>query len=190
MISAVCRLSLRLCVRALDWTCVSACCMCVHCINRLVLTIAAKSLRSMLPSIALPGAICPATSLPHTCSPSSSFLPSSSSFSSSQLLGYRVKCIRPLLTHMDGLAKNDGSHFILAFTRSQRITRRRTSCWQIEQVMLRKAVCVTCTLSQCGIDIVHTHTLWFHCFPCFFMLSTGNSFLAIYTAYLNHSNKQ
>lgn len=151
MISAVCRLSLRLCVRARDWTCVSACCMCVHCINRLVLTIAAKSLRSMLPSIALPGAICPATSLPHTCSPSSSF-------SSSQLLGYRVKCIRPLLTHMDGLAKNDGSHFILAFTHSQRITRRRTSGWQIEQVMLRKAVCVTCTLSQCGIDIVHTHT--------------------------------
>lgn len=75
MISAVCRLSLRLCVCARDWTCVTACCMCVHCINRLVLTIAAKSLRSMLCSIALPGAICPATSLPHTCSPSSSFLP-------------------------------------------------------------------------------------------------------------------
>lgn len=98
MISAVCRWSLCLCVRVVACLCV---CMCLlHsrtppctlykqvCIN---VSCKLSVVQALQHQLALLGAICPATSLPHTCSAPPSSL----------LSGYKVKCIRPLLTDTD-----------------------------------------------------------------------------------------
>lgn len=167
MISAVCRLSLCLCVHVVAQIYVSVC-GCIHaqvrahCINRLVLTFAANSLWSRLCSINQhfqgPSAQPPACLTP--------VLPLSSSPLSSQARGSNASdCCSQRRTWP---CKNDGNHFILAFSHT------RPSVWQVEKVMPEKTVCV-CRLTQCGVQMTHAHTLdYLHFFFSTFLLFDAN----------------
>lgn len=146
----------------------------------------------------LPGAICRATSLPHTCSPSSSLL-------RFQLRGYRVKRIRPLLTHMrralEKKKKTKKMMEAILFSPSPH-TRRQTQtpagssskrCWKR---LPSPALNLLCRWHSTPHLPTHTHTYkphthsfcfdYSHSLPLplfvwrFLMLTTANRFLAVY----------
>lgn len=158
MISAVCKLSLFVCASGHACVCVllrprahpctlhKQACINAHCLLSVV--------QALQHQLALPGAICPATSLPHTCSP-----PHPPTSPPPQHSGYRVKCIRPLLTDTDVALQKGWQPFyshLHTYTKAQKHTHKQFRYvflvgrrWV--RVRLKKVVCV-CRL--------HTDTMW------------------------------